>query len=80
MQLSRLQKINHSGNGPRGGFFLRHMAEVRKDGEPAASNIVVEAFRVAWQIQTVADAPHYQRRQLEGSDPAGIPAREPASR
>ena len=47
---------------------------------PAASNIVVEAFRVAWQIQAIAAAPHYQRRQLEGSDPAGIPAREPRPR
>jgi hypothetical protein len=75
-----LQKINHSGSGPRGVFFLRHMAEVRKDGEPAANNVVVEAFRVARQIQAVAAAPHYQRRQLEGSDPAGIPAREPAAR
>ena len=38
-QLSRLQKINHSGSGPRVVFFLRRMAEVRKDGDllPAIS-------------------------------------------
>jgi len=27
MQLSRLQKIDHSGSGPRGVFFLRRMAD-----------------------------------------------------
>ena len=74
MQLSRLQKINHGGSGPRGVFFLRHMAEVRKDGEPAAVNVVVEAFGIGWRNQAVAAAPHYQRRQLELGDPAGIGA------
>ena len=64
MQLSPLQKINHSGSGPRGVFFLRRMAEVRKDDEPAASNVVMEAFGVAQRSQAVA----------------GIPAREPAAR
>ena len=80
MQLSRLQKINHSGSGPREVFFLRHMAGVRKDGEPAASNVVMEAFGVAQRSQAVAAAQYYRRRQLELRDPAGIPAREPAAR
>ena len=74
MQLSRLQKINHGGSGPRGVFFLRYMAKVRKDGEPAAVNVVVEAFGIASRNQAVAAAPHYQRRQLELCDPAGIGA------
>jgi len=44
MHSSHLQKINHGSRGPCRIFFVRHMAEVGKDGEPAAVNVAVEAF------------------------------------
>jgi hypothetical protein len=51
MQLSRLQKINHGGSGQRGVFFLRHIAEVRKDGEPAAVDVMAKAFGIRAQVR-----------------------------
>jgi hypothetical protein len=46
---SRLQELNHGGSGSCGVFFVRHMAEVAKDGEPAAVDVAVESFGVTWR-------------------------------
>ena len=68
------QKVYHCRDSAYWIFFVRDMAEIGENDNPAARDITVETFCVVRRDQSVTASPHYKRRYLKLGDSGGIGA------